>query len=28
VTTELVEFKREAVPPSNFDIPAGYNKAP
>jgi hypothetical protein len=28
VTTELVEFKREAIPPSNFDVPAGYNKAP
>lgn len=28
VTTELVGFRREAVPASNFDVPAGYNKAP
>jgi hypothetical protein len=28
VTTELVGFKREAVPSSNFDVPAGFNKAP
>jgi hypothetical protein len=28
VTSELVGFRREAVPSSNFDVPAGYNKAP
>jgi hypothetical protein len=28
VTTELMEIKREAIPASNFDVPAGYNKAP
>jgi hypothetical protein len=27
-TSELVEFKREGVPSTNFDVPAGYNKAP
>jgi hypothetical protein len=26
VTTELVDFKREAVPDSAFALPAGYNK--
>ena len=28
VTAELVEIRRDAVPPSNFDLPAGFNKAP
>jgi hypothetical protein len=27
-TAELVEFKREAIPASTFDLPAGYKKAP
>ncbi len=27
-TTELVEFKREAIPAATFALPAGYNKAP
>jgi hypothetical protein len=28
VTTELVEIRRGAVPLANFEVPAGYNKAP
>jgi hypothetical protein len=27
-TTELVEFKREAIPATTFALPAGYNKVP
>ena len=27
IVTELVEFRREAVPPANLEVPPGYNKA-
>ncbi len=27
IVTELVEFRREAVPPANLDVPPGYSKA-
>jgi hypothetical protein len=28
ITTELVEIKRDAIPATNFAVPAGFNKAP
>lgn len=27
IVTELVEFRREAVPPANLEVPPGYSKA-
>jgi hypothetical protein len=28
ITAELVDIKREAIPPATFALPAGFNKVP